>query len=165
MFTRTIRVRARRTLLTGAAFTVAGVLIVGCSSQGSTSSSASGSVSAAAPAATPASSVTRVPMQTTSGGEFVSPTGNISCEVSAAKAYCQTGTPARSVTMDATGKYTTCTGQQCLGNTGEGTPTLAYGTMTGVGPFNCESAAAGVTCTAADKGFRISTSGITAALA
>ena len=91
MFTRTIRVGVRRTLLTGAAFTVAWVLIVGCGSQGSASSSASGSVSAAgtsaAPAATPASSITRVPMQTTSGGEFVSPTGNISCEISAAKAY------------------------------------------------------------------------------
>jgi hypothetical protein len=101
-------------------------------------------------------------MQTATGGEFFSPTGNISCEVSPTKAYCQTGTPARSVTMGATGRYATCTGQQCLGNAGDGTPTLAYGTTTGVGPFRCESATAGVTCTATGgRGFRISTSGIT----
>ena len=64
--------------------------------------------------------------------------------------------------MDATGTYTVCTGVQCLGNAGEGTPTLAYGTETGVGPFRCLSAATGVTCTiTGGKGFTISTSGIT----
>jgi hypothetical protein len=119
---------------------------------------------AAAPTAAP--SGTLVPMQSAAGGEFVSPSGNISCEVDDQKAgltevYCQTGTPPRSVTMTAAGKYTTCTGQQCLGNPGIGTPVLAYGTATGVGPFRCESATTGVTCTADGKGFRISTAGIT----
>jgi hypothetical protein len=104
-------------------------------------------------------------MQTAAGGEFLSPSGNISCEVDynpagLTKAYCQTATPARSVSIGASGRYTTCTGQQCLGNPGTGTPTLAYGTATGVGPFRCESAATGVTCLANGKGFRISTSGI-----
>jgi hypothetical protein len=104
-------------------------------------------------------------MQTAAGGEFLSPSGNISCEVDyqqagLSKAYCQTATPARSVSMGASGGYTTCAGQQCLGNPGTGTPTLAYGTATGVGPFRCESAATGVTCLANGKGFRISTSGI-----
>jgi hypothetical protein len=104
-------------------------------------------------------------MQTAAGGEFLSPSGNISCEVDyhsngLTKAYCQTGTPAKSVSMDASGRYTTCTGQQCLGNSGDGTPTLAYGTATGVGPFRCESAVAGVTCLANGKGFRISTAGV-----
>jgi hypothetical protein len=106
-------------------------------------------------------------MQTADGGEFLSPSDNISCEVDyhragLTEAYCQTVAPARSVTMDATGHYTTCTGQQCLGNPGEGTPTLAYGTATGVGPFRCESATAGVTCVADGRGFQISSSGITA---
>jgi hypothetical protein len=104
-------------------------------------------------------------MQTAAGGEFLSPSGNISCEVDyhsdgLTKAYCQTATPARSVSMDASGKYTTCTGQQCLGNPGDGTPTLAYGTATGVGPFRCESAVTGITCLANGRGFRVSTSGI-----
>ena len=63
--------------------------------------------------------------------------------------------------MDVTGRYTTCTGQQCLGNPGTGTPTLAYGTATGVGPFRCASATSGVTCTAGGKGFQISASSIT----
>jgi hypothetical protein len=107
-----------------------------------------------------------VPMQTAAGGEFLSPSGNISCEVDYHRAgltqvYCQTVTPARSVTMGAAGRYTSCTGQQCLGNPGTGTPTLAYGTATGVGPFRCESAAAGITCAADGRGFRISASGIT----
>jgi hypothetical protein len=100
-------------------------------------------------------------MQTATGGEFLSPSGNISCEVSLATVYCQTDTPARSVTMTVTGKYTTCAGVTCLGNPGEKTPTLAYGKATGVGSFLCVSATAGVTCTTGGKGFRISTSGIT----
>jgi len=105
-------------------------------------------------------------MQTATGGEFVSPSGNISCEVyyqhaGLTHAYCQTGTPPGSATMDPTGIYTTCTGEQCLGNPGEGTPTLAYGAATGVGPYRCSSATTGVTCTAGGKGFRISTAGVT----
>jgi len=103
---------------------------------------------------------------TPTGGEFLSPSGNISCEVDyhragLTQAYCQTVTPPRSVTMGATGRYTTCTGQQCIGNPGINTPTLAYGTATGVGPFLCESATTGVTCTAGGRGFQISASGIT----
>jgi len=118
----------------------------------------------AVPAAAP--SATLVPMQTAAGGEFLSPSGNISCEVDYHRAgltqvYCQTVTPPLSVTMGVAGKYTTCTGQQCLANPGTDTPTLAYGTATGVGPFRCESAVTGVTCTADGKGFRISASGIT----
>ncbi|HEY7324789.1 MAG TPA: hypothetical protein VH520_08170 [Streptosporangiaceae bacterium] len=106
-------------------------------------------------------------MQTANGGEFLSPSGNISCEIDynrsgiRSAAYCQTMTPAASVTMDVTGSYTTCTGERCLGNAGINTPTLAYGTATGVGPFVCDSAAAGITCTAGGKGFQISRSGIT----
>ncbi len=111
---------------------------------------------------------TLVPMQTAAGGEFLSPSGNISCEVDyhragLIRAYCQTAKPARSVTMGANGRYTTCTGEKCLGNAGDGTPTLAYGKATGVGPFRCESAATGITCVANGRGFRISNSGITPA--
>jgi hypothetical protein len=43
-----------------------------------------------------------------------------------------------SVTMGVAGTHTTCTGQECLGNTGSGT-------ATGVGLFRCESATTGVT--------------------
>jgi hypothetical protein len=116
-------------------------------------------------APTPTTSFTFVPMQTATGGEFLTPSGNIECQISSqaglAGAYCQTTTPARSVTMNAAGHYTVCTGQQCLANAGEGTPTLFYGTETGVGPFRCESATTGVTCTADGRGFLISASGIT----
>jgi hypothetical protein len=128
------------------------------------STAAAAAPSTGAPAT--AGSTTLVPMQTAAGGEFLSPSGNISCEIDyhragLTQAYCQTSTPARSATMDVTGRYTTCTGQQCPGNPGTGTPTLAYGTATGAGPFRCESATSGVTCTAGGKGFQISASGIT----
>jgi hypothetical protein len=115
---------------------------------------------------TPTSSPTFVAMQTPTGGEFLSPSGNISCEVDyhhdgLTHAYCQTATPPQSVSMGVTGSYSTCAGEQCLGNAGMGTPTLAYGQETGVGPFICESARTGVTCTAGGRGFHISRSGIT----
>jgi len=54
-----------------------------------------------------------------------------------------------------------CTGVQCLGNAGINTPTLGYGQATGVGPFVCESATTGITCTANGRGFLISSAGIT----
>lgn len=152
------------------------------SAAGTTTPSASGpATTATSPVAAPAPAVTAtpatatpvaapsaklVPMQTAKGGEFLSPSGNISCEVNyhragLTKVYCQTAKPARSVTMGLAGRYTTCTGQQCLGNPGTGTPTLAYGTATEAGPFRCESATPGITCLASGKGFRISASGIT----
>jgi hypothetical protein len=128
------------------------------------SPAATATLATAAPAAA-GSSAALVPMQTAAGGEFLSPSGNVSCEVDYHRAgltqvYCQTVTPPRSVTMGVAGKYKTCAGSQCLGNPGTGTPTLAYGTATGVEPFRCESAAAGVTCVAGGKGFRISSSGM-----
>jgi len=133
---------------------------------GATTSAGSAPTASSAPSgqSTPsATSFKLVPMQTATGGEFLSPSGNISCEVSLTKVYCQTSTPAQSVSMvGITGKYSTCSGQQCQGNSGDGTPTLAYGTKTGVGPFLCESATTGVICTTTNgKGFQISTSGIT----
>jgi hypothetical protein len=131
---------------------------------------ASGSTGSAPAPAKPGGGTGLVPMQSSHGGEFQSPSGNITCEINyersgLTEAYCQTGSPARSVTMTANGSYKTCTGDQCLGNAGEGTPTLAYGKATGVGPFRCESATAGITCTANGKGFRIANSGVTSATA
>ena len=160
-----------------AVLAIATTLAAGCSSTASSSSAlktspAHKSVASPGPStsltSTPAtaSPVTRVPMQTAAGGEFLSPSGNISCEVDYHRAgltqvYCQTDTPPQSVTMNATGGYQPCTGEQCLGNPGTGTPTLAYGTATGAGPFLCTSVSTGVTCVAGGKGFQISTSGVT----
>jgi len=134
---------------------------------------AAGSSAATAPATTAAATKTAtgaatVPMQRSTGGAFLSPSGNISCEIhyqdaGLTEAYCQTRTPARSVRLDANGTYKTCTEGGCIGDPGENTPTLAYGQATGVGPFRCESAKTGVTCTANGKGFHIDNAGITAA--
>lgn len=116
----------------------------------------------AASARTPGNAV---PLQTPTGGEFLSPSGNISCEVDDGYAglhqvYCQTFSPPESVTMSTRGVLKKCTGEKCLGNPAVNVPTLAYGNSTGVGPFQCLSATDGVTCTASGKGFRISRSGI-----
>jgi hypothetical protein len=106
-----------------------------------------------------------LPMQTATGGEFLSPTGNISCEIddnsTNQSVLCETFSPPQSVTMTASGALTKCSGPQCGSNPGEDTPTLAYGTATGVGPFRCLSATTGMTCTVTGgKGFQISSGGI-----
>jgi hypothetical protein len=103
---------------------------------------------------------------TTSAG-FVSPSANISCDLSygepgapLGEAYCQTLSPPQSVTMTTAGTYKTCGGIGCLGNPGVGTPTLGYGYSVTVGPFRCQSETDGMTCTASGVGFRISRTGI-----
>ncbi len=100
----------------------------------------------------------------TANGAFLSPSRNISCLIDVANQLvrCATFAPPRLVTMMPTGHVATCTGSQCeLGNPSPDTPTLAYGTATGAGPFQCESTLSGVTCTiTAGTGFTISRSGI-----
>ena len=99
--------------------------------------------------------------------DFFSPSMNIGCELDYGRAgvpdaaYCQTFLPPQSVTMSTDGSYKTCTGNDCVGNPGINTPTLAYGQATQVGPFLCVSAPTGVTCTVSGRGFEIARSGIT----
>ena len=165
----------------GAVVLGAAVLLAACSSgpdtaTTSTSTTAASTTSSTAPATTTTSSPTSttisgvptpfVPMQTATGGEFLSPSGNISCEVDFSPttegALCLTLSPPRSVNMTVDGTLTQCVGVQCLSNAGLDTPTLAYGTQTGVGPFRCVSATTGITCTVTSgKGFTINTAGIT----
>jgi hypothetical protein len=104
---------------------------------------------------------------------FLSPSGNISCELdeaappgtqgSAALAYCQSISPPQSARLDEYGSLTPCAGDSCLGNPPQGTPTLAYGQTARHGPFSCLSESTGITCKApSGQGFTISRSGITA---
>ena len=171
-------VRARAAC--GAVVLSVALLLAACSSgpdtATTTSTSAASTTSSSAPASTTTSSPTTttipgvptplVPMQTATGGEFVSPSGNISCEVDFSPtnqgALCLTVSPPRSVNMTVDGVLTQCMGPQCLSNAGLDTPTLAYGTATGVGPFRCVSATTGVTCTVTSgNGFMINAAGIT----
>jgi hypothetical protein len=122
-----------------------------------------------APMTAGATTTVTAPAQIAPGGEFLSPSGNISCEIDNGyiglhQVYCQTISPPRSVIMARTGTFKVCKGQQCLGNPADNTPVLAYGHSTASGPFHCSSTTAGVTCTVAGKGFHISRSGITAVL-
>ena len=92
-----------------------------------------------------------MPLETATSGEFYSPSKNISCEIddttSVQQVFCQTMSPPQSVTMKEDGTLTKCAGQQCLGNPGENTPTLPYGSATGTGPFRCLSTQQGMSCT------------------
>lgn len=96
---------------------------------------------------------------------FLSPSGNISCEIDYTSgattnaAICQTLSPAESASLSPDGSVKTC-GLGCEGNPAVHTPTLDYGSSTGLGPFECRSATSGVTCTVSGKGFEISRSGI-----
>jgi hypothetical protein len=176
----TARPRVPARLVCGALGLGATLMLAACSSgpgeaSTSTSTTASTTTTSTVPASTttsatsttvPAGPGSIVPMQTSTGGEFLSPSGNISCEVnfspSTQGALCLTISPPRSVNMTVEGTLTQCMGQQCLSNAGVDTPTLAYGTATGVGPFRCVSATTGITCTVTSgKGFTINTAGIT----
>ena len=98
---------------------------------------------------------------------FYLSTHRIDCEVNTGgrtgpdSVYCKTLEPAQSASMDDYGTVTTCSGQSCVGNAAEGTPTLAYGQAVSLGPFQCLSERTGMTCTAAHgRGFVISTAGV-----
>ena len=98
---------------------------------------------------------------------FYSPSRNISCEINTGgrvgqdDVYCQTDTPAQSVTLNNDGTFRSCTGMTCLGNAAPGIPMLAYGKTMALGQFTCLSEESGVTCTVSDgRGFTISRSGI-----
>jgi hypothetical protein len=52
-------------------------------------------------------------------------------------AYCQSVTPARSVSMSGSGAAKTCEGIACIGNPGTGTPTFSSGVKVILGPFTC----------------------------
>lgn len=98
---------------------------------------------------------------------FHSPTRNIQCEVASARsrgtyAYCQTFRKPKSVTLKATGRMTTCTGNRCLGNGPENAFTLRYGRSTTVGPFRCTSRVNGMRCDVrrTGRGFLISQAGL-----
>jgi hypothetical protein len=98
---------------------------------------------------------------------FHSPSGNIECQVSAhdrvgTAAYCQTFTPARSVTLGPGGKLKRCRGGKCLGNGPENATTLRYGHSVTVGPFRCTSRTRGMRCVlrSTRHGFELSRRGI-----
>ena len=106
--------------------------------------------------------------ETVTETEFLSPSKNISCEIDAnfgpssqSQALCLTISPPRSVVLKTDASLTECSGQQCLSNAGEHTPTLAYGQSITLGPFTCRSSTDGITCTLqSGAGFLIAASGV-----
>ncbi len=115
----------------------------------------------------PLKGVSEMPLQTPHGGEFVSPSGNISCEIDYQRArvpdgaYCETLSPPRSILISTTGAVLrSCDGEMCLSNAGMNTPTLPYSSATGVGPLWCVSMTGGMMCAGSGTGFEISRAGI-----
>jgi hypothetical protein len=100
---------------------------------------------------------------------FLSPSRNIGCEMDYQRGtgipdetYCQTTSPPQSVHLSTDGTFKTCTGESCLGNAGQGTPTLPYGQTAWLGPFSCRSEESGISCkVTSGRGFSISNAGIT----
>ena len=121
-----------------------------------------------APTVSAAMAAQTAPRQTPWGGEFLSPSGNISCQfgeyhTAERNVYCQTIEPTESVQMSTSGAFKVCRGALCVGNPADNAPTLAYGTSTAAGPFRCLSTTSGVICTVrSGRGFEISRSGIVA---
>jgi hypothetical protein len=102
---------------------------------------------------------------------FLSPSGNISCELDydsshptkspPTTAFCQTVSPGRSVTMNPKGRLKVCSGQKCIGNPPENASTLQYGRSTRLGPFTCKSLRAGIRCRiSGGAGFEIGRAGV-----
>jgi hypothetical protein len=170
--------RARTLLALGVAGAAA-LLVAACSSTpsassptGSTSTTATPTTASSTTTSSTTSSTTSVstttvtvPLETATSGEFYSPSKNISCEIddttSLQQVFCQTQSPPQSVTMKVDGTLTKCAGQQCLGNPGENTPSLPYGSATGTGPFRCLSTQQGMSCTVTSgSGFQIAAAGI-----
>jgi hypothetical protein len=124
---------------------------------------------AAGTSSTSQTSATLVP-QTATVTEFYSPSKNISCEIDnnfgsggTTSTLCLTLSPPKSVTLMTDGTLNECTGENCLSNAGENTPTLAYGQSITLGPFTCASSTTGIKCTlAGGDGFLISSSSVTA---
>ena len=104
---------------------------------------------------------------------FVTPgPDGASCEIDVARpttsVYClvyRGGRPyATAVAGELTvaGRLRICHGLRCIGNTPEGTPTLAAGRSLRVGPFRCTSRRAGVRCVVVDtgRGFSLGADGV-----
>ena len=137
---------------------------------GSTSSSTSGTAATTSTVVSTSTTATATSVPCPSAGsatdcECYSPTRNIGCEIDPTTELCLTVQPPQAAHLAADGTYTTCTGENCLSNAGLNTGTLAYGTSTSNGTFTCVSRQTGMTCTAAGKGYTISTTGIQAATA
>jgi hypothetical protein len=152
--------------------------LAACSSSPASSSSSSTSTTSATTTTTTAASGTTSSTTQTSGTlapqtstvtEFYSPSKNISCEIdnnlgasAITSTLCLTLSPPKSVTLMTDSTLNECTGENCLSNAGESTPTLAYGQSITLGPFICASSTAGMKCTlASGDGFLISSQAVT----
>jgi len=162
-----------RVLLTISVLVGAGLVTASCASDSTPTVPTTSSVATTTmvPSTTTAGSTTSttvpfIAMQTATGGEFYSPSKNISCEINSGSTVdgtlCLAIKEQRAVWLTSDGTLKTCRGIACMSNAGIDTPVLPYGSATGVGPFRCLSETSGMRCTTTNgKGFTISSSATT----
>ena len=92
-------------------------------------------------------------------------TAGLNCELDTSNApesryptkdYCQSVTPAQSVSLGTRGPAKTCHGMRCIGNPGLGTPTFPAGDDVTLGRTTCQLASSAVRCTMGAHGFLLS---------
>ena len=92
-------------------------------------------------------------------------TAGLNCELDTSNApassyptkdYCQSVTPAQSVSLGTSGPAKTCHGVGCIGNPGLGTPTFPAGDDVTLGRTTCRLESNAVHCTMGAHGFLLS---------
>lgn len=132
---------------------------------------ASPSGSASAPSGVPGTATAGPGIGPTPGpARFRLPSGNIACDMSDESVTCTIasitfappavegceGTVGHEVVLDQDGVEVPCVEGPPPGVAGDDVPVLFYGASSAVGPYTCESATNGVTCTGeAGTGFRL----------
>jgi hypothetical protein len=105
------------------------------------------------------------------GGDFLAHrSSGMSCEIDYHRpgitnaVYCQRETHAFSVQMSLHGKLHKCNGKNggCLGDPGEGSPTVPVGDIAGAGPFRCLVSTVGLVCSisSSGRGFALTNSAV-----
>jgi hypothetical protein len=96
--------------------------------------------------------------------EFLSPTGNIACQMETTFVICLLmNPPFHKATLNRRGHTAICNGPACAGDLGEGKHgVLRYGHSIRVGRFRCTSRTTGMTCkvVTTGKGFRLNRTGV-----
>jgi hypothetical protein len=96
--------------------------------------------------------------------EFVSPSGNIGCQMATTFVICLLmNPPFHKATLNRRGHTAICNGPACAGDLGEGSHgVLHYGHSIRVGGFRCTSRTTGMTCRVVKtgKGFRLNRTGV-----
>ena len=102
------------------------------------------------------------PPSNATAAAFMSPSGNLFCQIGTSSVYCQSVKLPYSVRMNLDGRLKICGGARCVSDADSNTPALGYGRQISIGRLRCRSEQAGITCTVnrSGKSFLISRDGV-----